>query len=845
MNGCPREGAVPTAPVIPSVEGCAIGVPLSHLPEAMRKAPRWLVWKSVSNGDKKPRKVPFYCNDTPRQGQLDTPEDRARLATFEEALVVLESGAYAGLGFALGPDEDGRHWQGIDLDGTDTRPDLAALVERLPGYVERSPSGKGWHAVGIGRDFATLGSNASGIEAYSRGRYFTVTGRDGRGDLEDIADFVTVTLAPLHSPRPKAQDAPTERPRVDTTDQLVRDLRSALVSMRSDDRDLWVRMGLALKPLGDQGRALWLEWSQASEKFDPKDAARTWDSFKPEGTGPKAVFAEAQRSGWVNPAKRERKPAELREQRDSRPQHPEPPPADIHGEPDDWPTPGDLAAPIDGEPYPLSVFPQAAQNAIREYAAFGQQPLPLIGSSALAQMALAAQGLANVGINDHLVSPISLYLLLCAQSGERKSAADKFFGRAIKSWVRTTREERLPDHRRSVAMAAAHKTRVEGTKSKIKAMEGKDDPKAEEELERLEARLVELEQNPIIPVPLPSPSYEDVNPASLAYALATGWPSGGLFSDEAGTVIGSQGLGEDSATSLLALLNILWDAREFLPTRKGAPVAELRGRRFSAFLMMQPDLLPKLIDKGARTIGFLARFLLAAPRSTMGTRTYSEPPASWRALADFERHILTLLGLPLPIDDTSEDKGARMMLKPTVMRLSAGAKLAWISYHDTVERELADFGEFAEVRDVAAKSAENAARVATIFQLFDHGRVTREIEEHYMAGGIAVAAWHLAEARRIFYEADTPEVVLDARELSAWLTGKGRELANRDGEPIIDRAGVISLRDVSKFGPNRTRDALKRDVAIDLLEESGHARRIDRGRQRLLQINPRLLVPGG
>ncbi|MCK7578403.1 MAG: hypothetical protein MZV65_23450 [Chromatiales bacterium] len=133
----------------------------------MRRAPRWLVWKSIANGEKKPRKVPFYCNGTPRQGALDTPEDRARLATLDEALGALETGAYTGLESALGPDEVGDHWQGIDLDGTDTRPELAALVEQLPGYVERSPSGKGWHAIGIGRDFATLGSNASGIEAYA------------------------------------------------------------------------------------------------------------------------------------------------------------------------------------------------------------------------------------------------------------------------------------------------------------------------------------------------------------------------------------------------------------------------------------------------------------------------------------------------------------------------------------------------------------------------------------------------------------------------------------------------------------------------------------------------------
>src|SRR5690606_13336912 len=53
--------------------------------------------------------------------------------------------------------------------------------------------------------------------------------------------------------------------------------------------------------LGERGRALWLEWSQTSDKFDPADAARVWDSFTADHTGYQAVFAAAQRSGWVNP----------------------------------------------------------------------------------------------------------------------------------------------------------------------------------------------------------------------------------------------------------------------------------------------------------------------------------------------------------------------------------------------------------------------------------------------------------------------------------------------------------------------------------------------------------------
>jgi len=89
---------------------------------------------------------------------------------------------------------------------------------------------------------------------------------------------------------------------------VVRDLRSALAYMRADDRGLWIRIGHALWGLGELGRGLWLEWSQTSEMYDPIDAARTWDSFKPERTDYRAVFAEAQRRGWINPSARAERP---------------------------------------------------------------------------------------------------------------------------------------------------------------------------------------------------------------------------------------------------------------------------------------------------------------------------------------------------------------------------------------------------------------------------------------------------------------------------------------------------------------------------------------------------------
>lgn len=98
------------------------------------------------------------------------------------------------------------------------------------------------------------------------------------------------------APKNKAKDAPAEFADAAT----ITDLRSALNALDADDRNTWVAVGHALRGLGAVGRALWLDWSQTSEKWQPSDA-RQWHGFRTEHTGYAAVFAKAQAAGWVNP----------------------------------------------------------------------------------------------------------------------------------------------------------------------------------------------------------------------------------------------------------------------------------------------------------------------------------------------------------------------------------------------------------------------------------------------------------------------------------------------------------------------------------------------------------------
>jgi hypothetical protein len=80
-------------------------------------------------------------------------------------------------------------------------------------------------------------------------------------------------------------------------------MRDALFAINADDREIWMRMGMAIKhELGEGGRALWDEWSATSDKFDRRDQERTWDSFKRNGVSAGTIFHEAKQAGWRDPA---------------------------------------------------------------------------------------------------------------------------------------------------------------------------------------------------------------------------------------------------------------------------------------------------------------------------------------------------------------------------------------------------------------------------------------------------------------------------------------------------------------------------------------------------------------
>jgi len=244
--------------------------------------------------------------------------------------------------------------------------------------------------------------------------------------------------------------------------------------------------------------------------------------------------------------------------------------------------------------------------------------------------------------------------------------------------------------------------------------------------------------------------------------LAEGQPSAALWSDEGGMVTGSHGMGKDSFLGYLALISRLWDGGEVHHDRKQAQSVHVEGRRLTVSMMLQPMLLRELTQRGgglARGGGFLSRFLVTAPLSTMGTRPYQGPPHGMPNLAGFHRRIRELLDGP-PLDDQGR-------LALPVLPLSPEAFEVWREYHDDTERKLKPLREYATVCDFAAKSAENAARIAGCLHVFEgtQGAIPAET----MRRAATLARWFLREALRVLDVLDEPQAWADARLLDAWL----------------------------------------------------------------------------
>ncbi len=436
-------------------------------------------------------------------------------------------------------------------------------------------------------------------------------------------------------------------------------------------------------------------------------------------------------------------------------------------------------------PYPFEALGELLGGAVAAITEAVQVPFALAAQSVLIAAAMAAQPHGNAQRAGQLI-PLSLYGLTVAESGDRKSAADKLALRAHQAYQRKllkSHKAQMKEYRNQLDAYQRTRTAI------LDKFKGNPDTIA--------AELSKLHE----PTEPPSPFIiaEEPTLEGLQKSLLHGHASQGLFSDEGGQFFGGHANKPENRLKSMAGLSKLWEGAPIIRTRAAEGESASRsGCRLSLHLMIQPivaqEVLSNLLMQGQ---GFLGRFLIAWPQSLAGSRLYRDvDPTRDARLNSYWQRMEYLLTLDPQRDEHDE-------LAPPTLHLTPDALTAWIIEHDAIEAALGRGGNFQEIKSTAAKGGENLLRIAGILAVVEGAdRITMPIIER--AG--MLLRWYLTEALRLFNPAKVDPHLVEAQCLLDWLHTNNWQ--------------IFEARALQREGPRLARkSARKRDALLAVLTE--------------------------
>lgn len=453
------------------------------------------------------------------------------------------------------------------------------------------------------------------------------------------------------------------------------------------------------------------------------------------------------------------------------------------------------------EPYPVNSLGNL-KGIVEAVHKFTQAPIEIAAASALSATALVVQGHANVETLGG-VKPLSLYMLTVARSGERKSSCDAPIIAAIKDFEKTKAKDMehvFQKQRNRYEIYQAERSKI---MTLLKASRGSI---TRDEAER---RLELLGPEPDLP-PLTDRIVSEPTFEGLTKMFKEGQPSLGLFSDEGGQFLGGHAMNADNKQKTLAAFNDLWGGNSIRRTRQGDGAYQLHDRRLAIHLMVQPAVAHQLLsDPLAVDTGFLARFLISEPLSTIGTRSHRNSLLDSKSTQDFYNCQQALLEHEMPVNS---DTGG---LDPRLLKLSPEAREALITFADEVEHKQLKGGEYEAITGTASKSAEQAARLAGVLTLWRNFQAD-VVDGSEMQNGIELAKYYLNEAKRLV------EVAIVSRDLQA-ADNLLKWISERHGKTCF----VFS--DILQNGPNGIRDSKRLKSLFTILTEHGWLMKMPKG----------------
>jgi replicative DNA helicase len=456
----------------------------------------------------------------------------------------------------------------------------------------------------------------------------------------------------------------------------------------------------------------------------------------------------------------------------------------------DWP---ELALPAasTAPDIPATVLPGWVGDMAGAVAASTQTPPALSVMAALSVLATCLQGRFEVAPWSTSYSEVlALWTLGVADSGARKSAVLGAMMAPLLGWEKRQRDRVRPEIAERESMRVVAAKRIERLKTEAARAKGN---------EEREAKRIEIQQElEAMPGELVAPRLftGDCTAERLQTMLAEHAGRMAILSDEGGIF----GVMAGQYTGGRAYLDCFLQAYSGSPIRvdRGGRLAHIDRPVLSFGLLLQPDTLADVAkSRNFRGSGLLARFLYAAPVSTVGkrdVRDHRDVPAE--VARAWDAHICGLLdGATLPDG------------KPRVLGFSATALELWLEFAEHVEANQGAGCQWSDIRDWTSKLPGTVARIAGLLELAANGTGAEAVNTDGMVRAVSLGHLLIEHALAAFAQMGAGKAEGDAEALLAWIK-KGK----RDG--FTKREAQRALE--SRF---RTKEPL--EAAIKLLQEWG------------------------
>lgn len=459
--------------------------------------------------------------------------------------------------------------------------------------------------------------------------------------------------------------------------------------------------------------------------------------------------------------------------------------------------------------YPIQLFPDGIRQAILTMHAQTKAPLEINAASVLATTSLATQHLSLVRRPTGQISPISLALLTLAASGDRKSSSDDVAFVAIRAHETAQAEQHRQAMERYDVDFIAWKAQRDGIALQIKFCTAKGKP-----TEALLAQMTELLSRKPSRPKFTKLVYADATPEALAFGMYRNSPSAALVSNEASKLLFGPTM------SNLAMFSELWSGGEVTIDRVSSESFVLKNNVLTTSLMVQPSEFDRYLKtRGAhmRGSGYLARCLVARPQSIQGFREIF--PGELIPTEDTDRFHTR-------ITELLRTNGSHLTGHAITFNEQAGWE--WTNFFNEIERNQRQNQIYADIGDFASKIADNASRLAAIFNHYEGNGDLITLDSTRRA--VEICKWYLSEFKMIFgdqYQAT--EEQQNAMALDQWAAKLGRAA---DGFVYIDRSKIM------QFGPNRLRSRALLSKTLEYMALCGRAAWWMDGRKTVVRFSP-------